>query len=62
MMLLYMAVLILKGKHKKNICVLFSSLMMVFVFLSPVDAYFRYMLPVFTALPINLAWTVYSLD
>lgn len=62
MLLLYMAVLALKGRQKKNICVLISSLMMVFVFLSPVDAYFRYMLPVFTALPINLAWTVYSLD
>ena len=62
MVLVYMASSILKGKHKKNICVLISSLMMVFVFLSPVDAYFRYMLPVFTALPINLAWTVYSLD
>lgn len=62
LLLLYMSTLILQGKHKRNICVLISSLMMIFVFFSPVDAYFRYMLPVFTTLPINLAWTIYSLD
>lgn len=50
------------GKNKRKACLFVPSLLMVFVIFSPVCAYFRYMLPVFVALPINMAWAVYTAD
>lgn len=61
LVMMSLAVCILRSKAKRNILVMIPSLMMVFVVLSPVSAYFRYMLPVFAALPITLAWAVYSM-
>lgn len=61
LVMISLAVCILRSKARKNILVMIPSIMMVFVVLSPVSAYFRYMLPVFAALPITLAWAVYSM-
>lgn len=62
LVLLSLAVCIIRSDRKKNITALVPSLMMVFVVLSPVNAYFRYMLPVFAALPVNIAWTLYTVN
>ena len=58
--LIFLALVIVMSKHKNYICVLVPNLMMLFVFLSPVNAYFRYMLPVFVTLPMSIAWTIYT--
>lgn len=60
LILFSLAASILSGKRKRLVCVLIPSMLMIFVVFSPVNAYFRYMLPVFVALPVNLAWTFHA--
>ncbi len=60
LILISLGVFVLKGKNKRYICVLVPGLMMIFVVFSPVNAYFRYMLPVFVTLPINISWAFFS--
>lgn len=62
LVMISLAVCILRSKAKSNIIPMIPGIMMVFVVLSPVSAYFRYMLPVFVTLPISLAWAIYSMD
>ncbi len=61
LVMISLAVCILRSRAKRNILVMIPSIMMIFVVLSPVSTYFRYMLPVFAALPITLAWAIYSM-
>ena len=58
--MLSLAAFVLTSKRKRNICALIPSVLMIFIVISPVNAYFRYMLPVFVSLPFNLTWTFYS--
>lgn len=52
-------VYLIASKKKRAILVLVPSLCMILCIMSPVDAMFRYVLPLVAALPINLAWCYY---
>jgi len=62
LIMISLSAFVLSGKKKSFISVFIPSILMVFVIFSPVNAYFRYMLPVFVALPINLACALRSAD
>lgn len=53
-------VYLLAKQKSKSILVLIPSLCMILCIMSPVNALFRYMLPLIVVLPINLAWCYYS--
>ncbi len=50
---------LLSQKKRKEILLLMPSLCMILCIMSPVNAYFRYMLPLIVVLPVNLAWCYY---
>lgn len=55
-------VYLIAKKRKRAIAVLVPSLCMILCIMSPVDAMFRYVLPLVAALPINLAWCHYATE
>lgn len=57
--LLGMLTFLVARKKKRGLAVLVPSLCMILCIASPVNAYFRYVLPLIVAFPINLAWCYY---
>ncbi len=57
--LLGMLTYLIARKKKRCLAVLVPSLSMILCIASPVNAYFRYVLPLVVMLPINLAWCYY---
>ena len=61
-LILLAACLLQKRKWREIFILLPSLLTMLVCFVSPVNAYIRYVLPVMVLLPVNLAWTLTCAD
>ncbi len=61
LLLIGMTLYLIAGKRWRQLGILLPSLVTVLIcFVSPVNAYIRYMLPVMALLPVNLAWVLYA--